>query len=450
MIRKFISNTLKPNTFLLVGKFKEDRKKIIEKENYFQDNPEDETSSIFLGSKNDFNLSKLISTLKFIISNKERSYQIDINSFITSKIKEEHIIKNFIYVWYEIHGKQFNLKTKKENVKLTYLLIEKFTNKFDEDILIAEQMCEIRTLQDTAPNILTINKFANYIKNLSLNNKSIKLTILEKSEIKKIGMNLILGVNAGSKESAKVMILEYKGSPNSKQKTTFVGKGIMFDSGGYNLKTPGKFMLDMKYDMSGAAICVLLVDTLSKMKIKKNVSCIVPLTDNMIDSLGQLPETILTSLSGKTVEVADTDAEGRLILADAITYAAKKMNSSLIIDLSTLTGTVIYALGKYTGAWSTKDSKWELLEKCAKKTNELIWRMPLNEIYLESLTKETFADTLSCSLTDKPDSNIAAAWLNQFALGKDYIHLDIAGSADFKSKGQAPMFKTLIEFIKNL
>ena len=183
---------------------------------------------------------------------------------------------------------------------------------------------------------------------------------------------------------------------------------------------------------------------------KKNISCVIPVTDNMIDAAAQLPETILTSMSGKTVEVVNTDAEGRLILADAITYAAKKLNSSLIIDLATLTGTVIYALGKYTGAWSSKDQNWTILEKAAKNQNELIWRMPLNDIFLNSLYKNTHADILSCSDTDKPDSNIAAAWLNLFASGKDYIHLDIAGSADEKSFGKAPMFKTLINFVNLL
>ena len=277
-----------------------------------------------------------------------------------------------------------------------------------------------------------------------------KLNILEINDLKKLNMNLILGVNKGSKENAKVIVIEYKGKPNSKQKISFVGKGIIFDSGGYNLKTPGKYMNDMKFDMSGAAIALLLVDTLSKLNVKKNISCVIPVTDNMIDAAAQLPETILTSMSGKTVEVVNTDAEGRLILADAITYAAKKLNSSLIIDLATLTGTVIYALGKYTGAWSSKDQNWTILEKAAKNQNELIWRMPLNDIFLNSLYKNTHADILSCSDTDKPDSNIAAAWLNLFASGKEYIHLDIAGSADEKSFGKAPMFKTLINFVNLL
>ncbi|WP_022935684.1 M17 family metallopeptidase [Mesomycoplasma moatsii] len=450
MIHKFIVNSKINKAFLLKAQFKEDKQVFLKKENYILDNPEKEISTIYLGSKANFDLNKLISILRLIVNNNERIYQIDASTFKNKKITIDDVTKNFIYIWYEVYGKQFNLKTKKIKDNLpTYLLINKFDAKFNEDILIASQMCEIKTLQDSAPNILTVNKFIKYIQNLCKKNNFLKLTILDKKELQKLNMNLIIGVNQGSEEDVKVAIIEYKGSI-SKEKTTFVGKGIMFDSGGYNLKTPGKYMLDMKYDMSGAAISILLVDTIAKLKIKKNVSCIVPLTDNMIDSLAQLPESILTSMSGKSVEVANTDAEGRLILADAITYAAKKLDSSLIIDLSTLTGTIIYALGKYTGAWTTKDNHWNLLEKAAKKENELIWRMPINDIYLETLNKNTFADTLSCSNIDKPDSNIAATWLKQFAINRDYIHLDIAGSADINSKGQAPMFRTLIEFIKNL
>ena len=450
MIHKFIVNSKINKAFLLRAQFKEDKQVFLKKENYILDNPEKEISTIYLGSKANFDLNKLISILRLIVNHNERIYQIDASTFTNKKITIDDVTKNFIYIWYEVYGKQFNLKTKKIKDNLpTYLLINKFDAKFNEDILIASQMCEIKTLQDSAPNILTINKFIKYIQNLCKKNNFLKLTILDKKELQKLNMNLIIGVNQGSEEDVKVAIIEYKGSI-SKEKTTFVGKGIMFDSGGYNLKTPGKYMLDMKYDMSGAAISILLVDTIAKLKIKKNVSCIVPLTDNMIDSLAQLPESIWTSMSGKSVEVANTDAEGRLILADAITYAAKKLDSSLIIDLSTLTGTIIYALGKYTGAWTTKDNHWNLLEKAAKKENELIWRMPINDIYLETLNKNTFADTLSCSNIDKPDSNIAATWLKQFAINRDYIHLDIAGSADINSKGQAPMFRTLIEFVKNL
>lgn len=449
-IINFINDIREEKTFLIKGFFKESKTPLIKKEKYIFDNIDEEISHIYLGSKDEFDLNKLDEMMLLILKNNLRMYQIDANSFITKKIKKDDVVKSFIYNWHDINGKQFNLKTQKTKYKPTYLLINEFKDKWFEDILIASQMCEIKSLQNMPPNILTINKFVSYAKSLCSNNKLMKLNILEINDLKKLNMNLILGVNKGSKENAKVIVIEYKGKPNSKQKISFIGKGIIFDSGGYNLKTPGKYMNDMKFDMSGAAIALLLVDTLSKLNVKKNISCVIPVTDNMIDAAAQLPETILTSMSGKTVEVVNTDAEGRLILADAITYAAKKLNSSLIIDLATLTGTVIYALGKYTGAWSSKDQNWTILEKAAKNQNELIWRMPLNDIFLNSLYKNTHADILSCSDTDKPDSNIAAAWLNLFASGKDYIHLDIAGSADEKSFGKAPMFKTLINFVNLL
>ncbi len=443
---------MKKSIFLLSGVFRENNNNsIFEKENFIFDDPTNEKSWIYLGAKKDFNVEKLISTLRYIMSNNKREYKLDASSFTSLKVNEDDVVRNFIYVWHEFYGKEFNLKSKKESKERIHIKTKKDLNNYKVDHLIASQMCEIKMLQNTAPNILTINKFVSYIKNLVTQNKSLKLTILSKKELEKLGMNLILGVNSGSNEEIKVAILEYTGAPKLKQKITFVGKGIMFDSGGYNLKTPVKYMIDMKFDMSGAAISVHLVDTLSKLKIKNNVSCIVPLTDNMIDSKAQLPESIWTSMSGKTVEVANTDAEGRLILADAITYAAKVMKSSLIVDIATLTGAVFYALGsKYTGAWATNDKHWELLKKSAKNSNEKIWRLPLDDEYIENLSKNTFADTQSCFNVASPDSSVAATWLKQFALGKEFIHLDIASSGESNSKGQAPMFRTLIDFVKSI
>lgn len=450
MIKKQIL-TFKPSkTFLIKATFKEEKKLSFEKENYIYDNPIKEESLIYLGSKNELKINKIENAFLSIFLNKKRDYAIDIQSFLNNNIDEKQIIELFIYLWTSIYGKKLDLKTSKEKLNKTFLIVSKdIKNDFDEVIFIANQIAETKYLQNLPPNILDINTFIKTIKKIDSENKNIKLKLLSKIDLKKLNMNLILSVNQGSKQKVHVAILEYKGQPSSKEKITFVGKGITFDSGGYNLKTPGKYMLDMKFDMSGAAIALMLVDTISKLKIKKNVSCVIPLTDNMIDSLAQTPESIWTSMSGKSVEITNTDAEGRLILADSITYAAKELNSSLIISLATLTGTIIYALGTYTGVWSTCSNNWTLLEKSANNKKEKVWRMPLDELYLEGLDQNTFADTHSCSNTNRPDSNIAAIWLKQFALDKSFIHLDIAGAADKDSMGQAPMFKTLIEFVKN-
>lgn len=449
MIEKYFKNKIDKNSYLIKATFKADNKNIIEKQYYIYEDHQNNIAYIYLKNKSSFDVNQLKKTFDFINKEAQRDYLIDAKSFKTNKLNEKQIVKSFIYSWYEFNGKEFNLKTNKKNKKIVSILTSLNINSFSNDILVANQICEVKILQNMAPNILTINKFSSYIESLVKNNKKLKIDVLDKNKMKKLGMNLVLSVNHGSSQEAKVIILEYKGNPQSNKKITFVGKGIMFDSGGYNLKTPAKYMIDMKFDMSGAALSILLVNTISKLNIKQNVSCVVCLTDNMVDAKAQVPESIWTSMSGKTVEVANTDAEGRLVLADGLTYAAKILKSSLIIDIATLTGTMFYALGTYTGVWSTNDKYWDLLNKASNQNNEKVWRMPFDEQYIEDLFKNTRADTLSCFNVASPDSSVAATWLKQFVLDKEYIHLDIAASGEKDSKGQAPMFISLIEFVKN-
>ncbi|CRH46694.1 leucyl aminopeptidase [Chlamydia trachomatis] len=169
-------------------------------------------------------------------------------------------------------------------------------------------------------------------------------------------MGLLLAVNAGSSYQPRVVIVEYNGNPKSKEKFVYVGKGITFDTGGYNTK--GYHMEGMKFDMSGSAIVAYAVKTIAQLGIKANVAAIMMLTDNAIDTHGTVPESVVKSMSGKTVEITDTDAEGRLVLADGIFYAAKKLNASLIVDVATLTGAMLRALGKtYSGIYATNDER---------------------------------------------------------------------------------------------
>ena len=188
---------------------------------------------------------------------------------------------------------------------------------------------------------------------------NVKVTVLNKKEIEQQKMSLFLSVNMGSGYEPRLVVIEYNGDPKSKEKIALVGKGITFDSGGYNLKG-SQHILRMKFDMSGAAISAAVLKGVIEQKPKVNVVAVLPLTDNKISSFGQTPDSIWTSMSGKTVEVNNTDAEGRLILADAITYAIKKTNATEIIDIATLTGAIVIALGEtYTGVWSTCCKRWE-------------------------------------------------------------------------------------------
>lgn len=441
------------NSFLIKAIFKGENQKNIIKNYWIYDNPLTNKSEIYINKeKASVDIKTIEKAIETILSSKERSYQIDVKSFLTKKISEKRLIKKIIYLNERLNGKRFSLKTlndDQENNISHSIYSSMKENDFFEELLLSSTINSIKKLQDMPPNILTIDYFSEYATNLLKQNKKIKFTILNEKDLIKNNMNLILGVNQGSNRKAKVIVAEYKGNPISKNNLSLIGKGIIFDSGGYNLKT-GRHMNDMKFDMSGAAIALHTIDAIAKLKIKKNFSIVIPLTDNLLDSNAQVPETILKSMNGMTVEIANTDAEGRLVLADGITYAIRKLKATKIIDISTLTGTVLYALGKYTGVWTSNDNDWNVFNECAKKEDELVWRMPLDDLYIESLSKATHADILSCSNKEYPDSNIAAAWLNKFTENKDYIHLDIAGSADKDSEGQAPMLRTLIQFIKEI
>ncbi|SYV90454.1 Cytosol aminopeptidase, partial [Metamycoplasma alkalescens] len=168
---------------------------------------------------------------------------------------------------------------------------------------------------------------------------------------------MLLAVNSGSSYDPRVVVLEYSGNKKSKEKFVYVGKGITFDSGGYNTK--GYHMEGMKFDMSGSAIVAYALKTIAQLKIKANVAAVMMLTDNTIDTHATVPESVVTSMSGKSVEITDTDAEGRLVLGDGIYYAAKNLKASLIVDVATLTGAMVRALGKtYSGIYATNDQRW--------------------------------------------------------------------------------------------
>ncbi|MGL5204749.1 MAG: M17 family metallopeptidase [Metamycoplasmataceae bacterium] len=408
-------------------------------------------TTINLGRKCDLTIEKFSDIIEKFIHDAERNYDIDIDTFVTEKITNIDAIK-ILLEKFIINETILSYKTINKKVHYEHNIIsQEFTiSDFSETILLATQMASVKYYQDMPPNICTIDFLTKELEKIFKDSKLIKTKILNKDELKELGMNLILSVNAGSHQSAKVIVCEYINNPTSNDKIAIVGKGIIFDSGGYDLKT-GKWMTGMKYDMSGAVIAAHILNVIDRLGLTSNVSIVLPLTDNLVDSNATLPESIVKSMNGRTVEIVNTDAEGRLILADGITYASKYLKANLIIDISTLTGSILSALGHlYTGVWSSSEANWDLLEMAAKKANEKVWRMPLNEKYIESLSNETFADIKSCSNTEYSDCNIAASWLYSFVeKSKEYMHFDIAGTADIKGHGKSPMLKTIVEFIKN-
>lgn len=322
----------------------------------------------------------------------------------------------------------------------------------------AARVCEgvmlARDLVNGNADDVTPQTLAHMAKTLAKKHKNVKATVFDKKRIEKEGMGLLLAVSRGSSCDPAFIILEYTGNPKSKDRTVIVGKGVTYDTGGLNLKPTGS-METMKCDMSGAAAALGTVHAAASCGLKKNVTAVIPTTENSIGSRSYKPGDVYKSYSGKTVEIGNTDAEGRLILADALAYASKKLNPSRMIDLATLTGAVVICLGsEATGLMTTDDRLAEGLTKAGEATFERVWRLPLFEEYKKQL-KSGIADIKNVG--GRPAGTITAAlFLKEFVGDTPWAHLDIAGTAFYEeAKRYHPQFgsgvgvRLLMEFLEH-
>ena len=261
----------------------------------------------------------------------------------------------------------------------------------------------------------------------SLSSKKLTVKVLNKKEIEKLGMGAFAAVAKGSHEPPKFILLHYK---NPGPLTAIVGKGITFDSGGYHVKPYG-YMDDMKSDMSGAAAVLGTMKAISELGIKKNVLGVIPACENMISGHAYRPGDILKAFNGKTIEIAHTDAEGRLILADALAYTEKIYKPDTMIDIATLTGACMIALGPYaSGIMSKDDSLLSELEKAGAKSFDRVWRLPFFDDFDDSMDAE-IADlsNLSPKLKSNAGATTAGIFLSKFVDKTRWAHIDIAGTA---------------------
>ena len=402
---------------------------------------------IYLGKETGLIFEDVIQAGKAIASH-GRDLQIDVKSFITKKLDEKKIIDGLVQGLTLVTGKVFTLKTAKKAKEKTFNLInltKEGTKEFKRLMILEDARVWVRSMQVCPPNIQnSVNLAAEMKKELS-KFKNLSVKVLTKKQMKDLGMGLALGVNAGSAHDARIVIAEYKGDAKSKDKTAIIGKGIIFDSGGYNLK-PASFIKGMKFDMSGAAIVAGTMKSIAQTKPKSNFSGVMVLTDNKIGKDAQLTDSVQTAMNGKTVEINNTDAEGRLVMADGITYAVRKMKATRIMDVATLTGAVLSALGNtYTGVWSTTEKGWKAVDKASEKSNENVWRMPLHRDYAKFIKSSPIADLRNTDLTGKGGSSSAAMFLLEFSEGVEHIHFDVAGTADVNGEAMAPMLKTFVE-----
>ena len=290
-----------------------------------------------------------------------------------------------------------------------------------------------RDLVSEPGNILHPDEYAKRLN--MLKKDGLKVNIYDKKKLKKLGMHALLGVGQGSIRGSYLVTMEWNGAKNNSKPLAFVGKGVCFDTGGYSLK-PAKFMEDMTYDMAGSAAVVGLMKNLALRKAKINAVGVVGLVENMVSGNAQRPGDIVKSYSGKTIEVLNTDAEGRLVLADALTFTEEKFKPKFMIDLATLTGAIIVCLGsEYAGLFSNDDKLSKQIFLAGEKVDEKVWRMPLHKNY-DKLMNSKNADVQNINYVGGAGSTTAAQFLQRFVLNKTpWAHLDIAGMAFSKYGG---------------
>ena len=358
-------------------------------------------------------------------------------------VNSDHVptnLKNFIAHFF--HG--FKLKSylfekykSKKNKKNILINVSGKNNPSTKEQIkfksIEEGTFYTRDLVSEPGNILHPDEYAKRLKSLS--KTGLKINVYDNKKLKKLGMNTLLGVGQGSIRGSYLVTMEWNGLKDKSKPLAFVGKGVCFDTGGISLK-PAKFMEDMTYDMAGSAVVVGLMKSLALRKAKVNAVGVVGLVENMPGGNAQRPGDIVKSYSGKTVEILNTDAEGRLVLADALTYTEEKFKPKFIIDLATLTGAIIVSLGsEYAGLFSNNDKLSNQLIEAGEKVEEKVWRMPLNKNF-DKLIDSKNADMQNINYVGGAGSTTAAQFLQRFILNKTpWAHLDIAGMAFSKYGG---------------
>ena len=291
---------------------------------------------------------------------------------------------------------------------------------------ISAGMSLARDLGNLPANVCTPTYLAKQARELAKGDKRLRINVLEEADMKKLKMGSLLSVSAGSRQPAKLITLEYRGAAAGEQPVALVGKGVTFDTGGISLK-PGAAMDEMKFDMCGAASVFGTLKAVAQMQLPINVVGIVPATENMPDGIATKPGDIVTSMSGQTIEILNTDAEGRLILCDALTYAAK-FKPRCVIDIATLTGACIVALGKIPSAvLGNNPALIKELTKSGQQIDDRIWELPLWDDYQDQL-KSNFADMANIGGREA-GTITAACFLARFTKDYKWAHLDIAGTA---------------------
>lgn len=358
-----------------------------------------------------------------------------LDTFVSEKVDAQDVAhaisESFALATYEFEGyKQLSNEVKKKIETITVYSVDSDVDEIHASLIVGFSFGigtnSARTLVNLPGNMLTATDMADYARELG-QEYGLEVEVLDKEELLKLGMGALLAVNQGSSEPPKMIVLKYQGKEEWKDVIGLVGKGITFDTGGYSIKTKDG-IVGMKTDMGGAAAVLGAMQIIGELKPEQNVVAVIPSTDNMISGNAFKPDDVITSLSGKTIEVLNTDAEGRLVLADAVTYA-KHHGANYLIDVATLTGGVITALGTHTtGAFTNNEALFEQVLEATYEAGEPIWRLPIFEKDIERVRSSKIAD-LNNSPGREGHAIMGAAFIGEFAEGTPWVHLDIAGTA---------------------
>ena len=340
-------------------------------------------------------------------------------------------------------NKYFNDKKEGKNVVLNSIHIiaedvAKAKKHFADLELVIKNVFLTRDLVSEPANELNPESYAAICKAIKV--QGLQIEVLGEKEMTKLGMGSLLGVGQGSEKESKMVIFKYFGAKNKNEApVAFVGKGVTFDTGGISIK-PSNNMEDMKTDMAGSAVVVGLMKLLAERKAKVNAIGAIGLVENMPSGTAQRPGDVVKSMSGQTIEVINTDAEGRLVLADVLHYTNVKFKPKFIVDLATLTGAIIVALADvHAGLFSNDDELSNQLLEAGKKTGETLWRLPVSEEY-DAMINSDIADMKNVGSGRGAGSTTAAQFLQRFVGKTKWAHLDIAGTA-WKGKGDATAVK---------
>jgi leucyl aminopeptidase len=349
--------------------------------------------------------------------------------------------------------------TEKEEKDLEISVSLDVSNKFSavlkETLLIDNNVKIVRDLVNENTNEKTPQKLAEIVSNFA-KKSNLKYEMLDEKAIQTKGLGLLWAVGKGSQYPPRLIVAEYKGDPKSKEIIALVGKGIVFDTGGTNLKPTG-YIEDMKTDMAGAAACFGAFKTAVELKLKKNLILVIPTAENVLSGHSYKPGDFFTSYRGLTVEVDNTDAEGRLVLADAIAYVEENYKPTIIVDLATLTGACMVALGSnVAGLMGNNDELKKNLFKAGEETSERLWELPIYEDHRDAM-KSKFADIKNSGSERYGGAMQGAAFLERFVQeGIQWAHLDIAGPARSKKEsyyvpefGTGKFVRLLVEFLQN-